>query len=87
MRVSALCPGPVATGFQARAGIAAAKLGPGLLSARATAQAGYGGRAGRRIIVPGGANKGLVAALAYIPHWLLLPRIAARQLGRRSASA
>lgn len=88
VRVSALCPGPVATGFQARAGIAAAKLGPGLLSARATAQAGYDGlRAGRRIIVPGGANKGLVAALAYIPHWLLLPRIAARQLGRRSASA
>lgn len=88
-RVSALCPGPVATGFQARAGLPTkGDLGPTALSARATAEAAYRGyMAGRRVIVPGRGNQVLSALLAYFPHRLLLPALAARNRGRAASVA
>ena len=73
VRVTALCPGPVPTGFQARAGLAVNRS-----SLRQwlnqppdkVAQAGYAGlMAGRRLVVPGLANR-LVT---------LLPRLLTRQ--------
>lgn len=86
VRVTALCPGPVVTGFQARAGFDPSMLksmGPAVLSARATAEAGYEGlMAGRRVVVPGAANKALVRAMAWIPHAILLPQLFARQSRR-----
>lgn len=88
VRVSALCPGPVVTGFQARAGFDAStvkSMGPAVLSARVTAEAGYAGlMAGRRVVVPGAANKVLARAMAWIPHAMLLPQLLARQ-ARRTA--
>ena len=86
VRVTALCPGPVVTGFQARAGFDPAMLkgmGPAVLSARVTAQAGYDGlMAGRRVVVPGAINKSLARAMAWIPHAILLPQLLARQSKR-----
>lgn len=87
VRVSALCPGPVATGFQRRAGLNDS-LGspPGVADARATVLAGYDGlMAGRRVVVPGFVNRGLAASLAWIPHRFLLPSLAARQNARSGA--
>jgi uncharacterized protein len=85
VRVTALCPGPVVTGFQSRAGMNAAAFAPppGVASARETVEAGYDGlMAGRPVVVPGPVNKALATALAWIPHFLLLPRLAARQASR-----
>jgi short-subunit dehydrogenase len=70
VRVTALCPGPVETEFMSRAGIPEGTF-PNFLSrsAERVAQNGYDGlMRGRRVVVPGSANR--VAA------WLarLLPR-------------
>lgn len=84
VRVTALCPGPVVTGFQSRAGMHPSSVPPpGAAGARETVEAGYDGlMAGRPVVVPGLVNKGLAAGLAWIPHFLLLPRLAARQAER-----
>ena len=65
VRVTALCPGPVPTEFQARAGVPV-ENSPHLLtrSAADVAQAGYRGlKAGRRLVVPGLLNKVVVTLL------------------------
>lgn len=89
VRVTALCPGPVLTGFQQRAGMGAGfKAPPGVAGARETVETGYDGlMAGRRVVVPGAVNRGLVAALAWIPHGISLPRLAARQAQRGANGA
>jgi uncharacterized protein len=75
VRVTALCPGPVPTEFQARAGIGS-DVFPSILmcSAEAVARAAYRGlKAGRRLVVPGLANK-MVPVLARITvRPILLP--------------
>jgi hypothetical protein len=70
--VSALCPGPVATGFQNRSGQGDSLVkGPMTMDAASVARAGWSGfRAGKRVIVPGVANK----------IFTQLPRIAPRRL-------
>ena len=68
--MTALCPGPVITEFQARAGIPEGYF-PSFLarSAQRVARDGYDGlMRGRRVVVPGSVNK--IAAL--LPR--LLPR-------------
>jgi len=85
VRVTALCPGPVVTGFQKRAGMSAqaSAAPPGVAGARATVLAGYDGlMAGRRVVTPGLVNQALAAGLAWIPHSLSLPQLAARQARR-----
>jgi len=70
LRVTALCPGPVATQFQMRAGVDNTPP-PWFLrrSADQVAQAGYEGfMAGKRIVIPGGGNK----LMSFLPR--LLPR-------------
>ncbi len=68
--VSALCPGPVETGFQARAGMGGTRMKRmSMMDARTCAEQGWSGfRAGRRTIIPGVGNK----ALAQVPR--LMPR-------------
>ena len=83
IRVTCLCPGPVATEFQARAGIAEGKPPwPLAVSAERVAEAGYRGlMRGQRVVVPGLANK-LLAALVprFVPRSILLAQLDRRQL-------
>ncbi len=82
VRVVTLCPGPVATGFQARAGIRAGGLGEDTilaLPARRVAEIGYEGFVrGKRVVVAGAANKAAVFFMRLMPHALLLPIISSR---------
>ncbi len=76
VRVTALCPGPVPTGFQARAGVASTLYPPILtMSAEAVAKAGFDGlMAGKAIVVPGAANR----TVAFLPR--LFPRAWVRRI-------
>ena len=82
--VTALCPGPVATGFGARAGISSAMTkGAPMLSAAEVAKRGYDALSvNRRIEAPGLADKFLVGLLNVLPNALLLPLIARVQSQR-----
>ena len=86
IRVTCLCPGPVASEFQARAGIAEAEP-PWPIAAPAARVAAEGYRGlmrGRRIVVPGWGSKLLFALMPRIvPRPLLLARLEARQAGRK----
>jgi uncharacterized protein len=85
IRVSCLCPGPVATEFQARAGIPGADVAwPLAVPASKVAEAGYRGlMRGQRVVLPGLANR-VVARLAprLVPRRLLLKLIEDRQRRR-----
>jgi short-subunit dehydrogenase len=85
IRVTCLCPGPVATEFQARAGLAAEEVSwPLAVTAERVARAGYRGlMRGRRVVVPGVANR-LLAGFAprLAPRRLLLKMIHDRQSRR-----
>jgi short-subunit dehydrogenase len=85
VRVTALCPGPVPTEFQARAGVSEG-MQPGLaaLPASRVAEEGYRGlMAGRRLVVPGFINKLIVAVAPFLPRQLLLAAVDRRQRLRR----
>lgn len=72
--VTAVCPGPIRTGFQATAGVRRAHpVRPGLfLTPEAVAEAAWRGvRAGRRIVVPGWKHRLLVAAIQLAPRGLV----------------
>ncbi len=80
--VTALCPGPTRTGFQARAGM----TGPAVIlgglvpvgEPRAVARAGYRGMlAGRRLVIPGVVNRLLVESLRLTPRRLAAALVAA----------
>jgi short-subunit dehydrogenase len=84
VRVTALCPGPVPTEFQARAGVKAMNFPRSLTrSAERVAEDGYRGlQEGRRVVVPGFAN-GLVTVLApLLPRRWILQMADARNRGR-----
>jgi short-subunit dehydrogenase len=85
-RVTCLCPGPVATVFQARAGIGEGEVSwPLAVPAARVAAAGYRGlMRGQRVVVPGWANR-LVAGLVprLVPRALLLKMVDDRQARRR----
>jgi uncharacterized protein len=82
VRVTALCPGPVATGFQSRAGIRASTGGetsPLAIPARRVAEIGYDAlMRGKRVVVAGLGNRIVVFVMRFVPHALLLPMIRAR---------
>lgn len=83
--VTALCPGPTATGFQARAGMRSPTILGGLVraaDAASVARAGYRGlKAGRPRVIPGLVNRLLVAALRVTPRALATAAVAS--LSRR----
>ncbi len=73
VRVTALCPGPVPTEFQTRGGITS-ELFPPLLtrSAERVARDGYRALAeGRRVVVPGFANRVVTAIAPFVPRSVL----------------
>ena len=74
VRVTALCPGPVPTEFQDRAGLslpAAARMLE--LSAERVAQIGYDAfMADQRVVIAGIGNRVLVSLMRLVPHALLL---------------
>jgi short-subunit dehydrogenase len=85
IRVTVLCPGPVPSGFQARAGIAEQKL-PRLMvrSAARVAEDAYGAlMRGQRIVVPGWGNKLVLAAMSLTPRRLVLAATDAATRRRR----
>jgi uncharacterized protein len=78
VRVTALCPGPVPTEFQMRAGLRAERAQSALfsLSAERVAQIGYDGfMRGRRVIIPGLGNQIAVFLSRFAPRALLLPAL------------
>jgi hypothetical protein len=85
IRVCCLCPGPVATEFQARAGIDEQDLPwPLAVSAERVAESGYRGlMRGQRVVIPGLGNR-LVARLVtrITPRAVLLRLLDARQTRR-----
>ncbi len=87
IRVTALCPGPVPTEFQARAGLRGGDRMQDLLSLSAArvAQIGYDGFVrGRRVVVAGFGNRMIVFLLRLLPHAVLLPLM---DRGTRGAAA
>ena len=82
--VTTLCPGPVPTGFQKRAGVSSPQPRWFIRSVESVAQAGYDGfLARRRVVVPGFGNH-LTRLLGRVPHGLLLPLAHHFQRRRRS---
>jgi len=87
VKVACLCPGPVETGFQARAGFdfsgVMGAMKPAMLPAAEVARQGYEGlMAGKRVIVPGLVNRMFVWGSAAAPRALLLPLLATAQRRR-----
>ncbi len=85
VRVTALCPGPVPTEFQSRAGFV-----PGMdskllkVSAVDVARAGYEGlMANRRVVLPGFAVRSIPLLLRFVPRAWVLAAVAKVQQRRR----
>jgi uncharacterized protein len=76
--VTALCPGPTKTAFQARANMTRAKLfRGGMMASGAVARAGYTGlMRGRQVVIPGVSNKVSAWAGRVMP-WALVSRVTA----------
>jgi uncharacterized protein len=93
VRVTALCPGPVASGFQARAGLQPTSVGDQAvlaLPAGRVAEIGYAAfMRGERVVVAGIGNKIATFFLRHLPHALSLPlvtnRMRAAQAGAEAA--
>lgn len=70
--VSALCPGPTQSGFQARAAMGRVRLlDMGLMSARDVAEQGYRGMMkGQRVVVTGARNKLFALSMRFAPRAL-----------------
>jgi short-subunit dehydrogenase len=84
VRVTALCPGPVPTEFQARAGDKAMRYPRSLVrSAERVAADGYLAlQEGRRVVVPGFPNRLITALVPLVPRRWLLDRMGARNRDR-----
>jgi short-subunit dehydrogenase len=84
VRVTVLCPGPVKTEFQMRAGLDARKP-PFLLGRTAdqVAQAGYDGfMAGKRVVIPGFGNKVVSSLPRFLPRGMVLKVLESYQRDR-----
>lgn len=68
--VTALCPGPTRTGFQARGGLERSRLVQGeIASARSVAEFGYRAlMAGKRVAIPGWRNRMLAQSVRFTPR-------------------
>ena len=89
IRVTALCPGPVPTGFQVRAGM---KKFPGSkllsVSAEDIAAAGYAAlMQGQRVLIPGLANKFIAFLPRILPRGFFLRQVARSQFKQYKSSS
>jgi len=69
--VTALCPGPTKSGFQARAKMEDSKLvrGKEIMDAATVAKIGYEAmEAGKAVVVPGAMNKLMAASVRFLPR-------------------
>jgi short-subunit dehydrogenase len=83
IRVTALCPGPVPTEFQARAGIERRSSSMLDRSVEEVAQAGYDGlMRGRRVVIPGWQNRFVTQMSRLAPRGLVLDLAARAQAYR-----
>ncbi|MBL8908214.1 MAG: SDR family oxidoreductase [Rhizobiales bacterium] len=85
--VTSLCPGPVETGFQRRAGMRAGRFsGPvkPLSAAEVAAQGWAGFSKGERMVVPGWSNKLAVYGGRAAPRRLLLPMLKRAMAGAKA---
>jgi short-subunit dehydrogenase len=90
VRVTALCPGPVDTEFQQRAGIKGGHSGPRLLTlpaARIAAEGYEGLMRGRRVVIPGWGNRLVARLVRLLPHGLVMAGAQMRQRRRASGTA
>jgi short-subunit dehydrogenase len=88
VRVTTLCPGPVHTEFQARAGVTSKKTTMFHLPARRVAEEGYRGLMyGKRMVIPGFGNKLLTLLPRLAPRSWLLAAVGRRQHSRLTSSA
>jgi short-subunit dehydrogenase len=80
IRVTVLCPGPVLTGFQARAGVNGVHYPRGFLrTPDQVARAGHDGlMRGRRVVVPGLQNKIVPWLPRLLPRGMLADRVYAK---------
>ena len=85
VRVTALCPGPVPTEFQARAGMGRVPGARALeLSAERVAQIGYDAfMAGQRVVIAGIGNRIVVSLMRLVPNALILRLADQRPRGAR----
>jgi short-subunit dehydrogenase len=89
IRVTNLAPGPVPTEFGQRAGSKHVEV-PSLLTqdAKRVAELGYRGlMQGKRLVVPGAANRLAVELVRFVPRSVLLPALERRQARRAPAGA
>jgi short-subunit dehydrogenase len=88
VRVTVLCPGPVKTEFQSRAGVDTRPPSPLLRrTAEQVAQAGYDGfMAGKRVVIPGVGNKFVSMLPRFLPRGMVLRTLESyqRNRGRRA---
>lgn len=87
--VTALCPGPVRTGFQQTAGIAATARSSGAApvpSAFVAEQGIAGLLRGDRVVIPGYQNRIAAFLARYAPHATVLRKVRAIQEERRTQS-
>jgi short-subunit dehydrogenase len=87
--VTALCPGPVPTEFQARAGVSGRRdMGWLTVPADRVAREGFDGlMQGRRVVLPGAATKVVSLLPRILPVGALLRVTAAREKNRAATSA
>lgn len=82
--VTAVCPGPTRTGFQAAAGMTGSRLvrlAP-MMSAERVAELGLAGfRRGKRVVIPGLGNKLISWTVPFVPRAVLLPAVRFLQSG------
>jgi len=85
--VTTVCPGPVETGFQHRAGIGNTRVmaGGGMKPLDVAHQAMEGFRRGERMVIPGGLNKLIAYSMRGAPRRMILPLI--RRLMARAKGA
>lgn len=83
--VTALCPGPTATGFEQRAGFGASQLFKGM-SAKQVAVIGYEGlQQGKPVVIPGLKNWLLASSVRFIPRRVITKIIRRFQETRATA--
>jgi short-subunit dehydrogenase len=81
VRVTAVCPGPVPTEFQARAGLSLSGIPEfAFVSPEAVAKQAYGGlKEGKRLVIPGATTKAVPWIARFTPQSVALRLLSIRQ--------